>query len=331
MAFEAIRTERLVIRAPQPGDVDAAFARRSLPEVARYQDWEMPYSRERAQRSVERSIEVAAQWPNDHRTWNPTVVDAEHPELILGDLAVELRWDGRVGYFGYTFHPDSWGRGYATEASLALLNHLFDDVGIVRIESSLDPVNIASARVLEACGLLFEGHTIQSFWVGEERSDDMLYGATRAEWERWRDRPRHRAARVRLVPLTAENADAVSAIRAHKSQERFAPPPGGIFREALLDETLELCAIEADGQIVGAVLAVTVQHPRLHTIVIDRLHQRRGIGSAALEIIEREARAHGADEVTLAWAEGAGSPAGFFQQRGYRRAGDNGPGVKRLG
>lgn len=328
MAFEAIRTERLIIRAPEPADVDATFERRSNPEVARYQDWEMPYTRERAELSTARSIERAAEWPQNHDTWNATVVDAATPDLILGDLAVQLRWDGRVGFFGYSFHPDHWGHGYATEASWALVNHLFDDIGIVRIESSLDPLNIASARVLEACGLLFEGHTIQSFWVGEERSDDMLYGATREDWERWRDRPRHRPARVDLVPLTPEIARAVGMLRSHKSQERFAPPVGELFREALMpsaERPLTMRAIVADGEIVGVALLAEADAPHpdafVHTLLVDRLHQRRGIGSSVLGIIEDEAHERGLRSVTLSWLDGAGAPARFFNARGYERLG----------
>lgn len=55
MAFEPIRTERLILRAPLISDAEAAFERRRLPEVARYQDWEMPYTRERAEASMARS------------------------------------------------------------------------------------------------------------------------------------------------------------------------------------------------------------------------------------------------------------------------------------
>src|SRR5690606_36306624 len=105
---------------------EAAYQRRSLPEVARYQDWEMPYTRERAEASTARV--AAMDGPVDGKGWTITVVDANEPERILGDLYVELRWGGRTGYVGYTFHPDYWGRGYATEATQALVHYLFADL-----------------------------------------------------------------------------------------------------------------------------------------------------------------------------------------------------------
>lgn len=326
MAFAPIRTDRLILRAPLASDADAAYERRSRPDVARYQDWEMPYTRERAEASM--AGVAAFDGPAVDRGWTITVVDADEPERILGDLAVELRWGGRVGYFGYTFHPDYWGRGYATEASTALVRYLFDELGVTRVESSLHPDNPPSARVLEACGLLFEGLTRESFWVGDECSSDMLYGMTRADWDAWCNRPRHRPARVELVPLTADNRRAVGALATHKSQERFVSPMLGNFRDALVPPASNGAplvpwyrAIEADGEIAGFIMAseTTEAHPNpyLWRFLIDRMHQRRGVGSAALDEFEQWCRDQGASRIEVSWVEGPGSPAPMYRARGY--------------
>lgn len=330
MRFEPIRTERLILRPPRLRDAEAAYERRSLAEVARYQDWEMPYTRERAARSMARV--AAMDGPVDGAGWTITVVDAEAPERILGDLAVELRWGGRTGYVGYTFHPDHWGRGYAAEAAQALVRYLFTEAEVGRIESSLHPDNLPSARVLEACGLAFEGHTRQSFWVGDECSDDMLYGMTRADWDAWCSRPRHRPGRVALVPVTASNRRAVGQLAVHKSQERFVPPMLDNFRDALVPPSRQggalvpwYRAIEADGEIVGFLMAAemttTQANPRLWRLLVDRMHQRRGIGTAALDQFERWCRERGADAVEVSWTEGPGSAAPLFRARGYDASG----------
>lgn len=326
MAFEPIRTERLILRRPEPGDVDAAYERRNLTEVARYQDWELPYTREQAERSIAKA--VAMDGPTDGQGWSITVVDAAAPERILGDLYCELKWGGRTGVIGYTFHPDHWGKGYATEASQALVDHLFTVVGVHRVEASLHPDNPPSARVLEACGMTFEGLTRESFWVGDECSDDLLYGMTRTDWEAWRDRPRHRPERVELVPVTADNRRAVGALATHWSQERFVSPMAGNFRDALVPPVLDgaplvpwFRAIEADGELVGFLMAseITDTHPNpyLWRLLVDRMHQRRGIGSAAIELFEQRCRDLGASAVGVSWREGPGSPAPMYLALGY--------------
>jgi len=330
MKFEPIRTDRLILRAPRLSDAEAAYQRRSLPEVARYQDWEMPYTREQAETSMAKA--AAMDGPVDGQGWSITVVDAEAPERIVGDLYVELKWGGRSGYFGFTFHPEYWGRGYATEAAKALVRYLFAEVGVSRIESSLHPDNPPSARVLEACGLLFEGLTRQSFWVGDECSDDMLYGMTRSDWDLWCDRSRHRPSRVELVLATADNRRAVSSLVTHKSQERFVSPMLGNWRDALTPPSVDGAtlvpwyrAIEADGEVVGFIMAseMTDTHinPYLWRLLVDRMHQRRGIAWAALDQFERRCRDQGATAIEVSWTEGPGSPAPLYRARGYEPSG----------
>lgn len=328
--FEPIRTGRLILRRPHLGDTEAAYQRRNHPEGARYQDWELPYPREQAERSVAAS--AAMDGPADGKGWNLTVVDAAAPDRVLGDLYVGIRSAGRTAVIGYTFHPDHWGRGYATEATQALVDYLFTDFGVSRVEASLHPDNARSARVVEACGLVYEGTARQSFWVGDECSDDMTYGATRTDWEAWRDRARVRPEQVQLVPLTADNRLAVGGLVTHKSQERFVSPMLGNFREALAPPSWNgaplrpWCrAIEADGQIVGFLMAarMTEAHanPFLWRLLIDRMHQRRGIGTAALDRFERWCRDEGATAVEVSWSEGPGSPAPVYRARGYEPSG----------
>jgi len=328
-AFEPIRTERLILRPPVLSDADAAYERRSLPEVGRYQDWEMPYTRANAEESTAKAAAIDR---ISESGWNITVVDAAAPERILGDVYAELRWGGRVGYIGYTFHPDHWGRGYATEASQALIRHLFTVCGVGRIESSLDPENPSSARVLEACGLVCEGWTRESFWVGDECSDDMFYGMLRADWDVWGNRPRSRPERVELVPLTADNQQAVGGLATHHSQQRLVTPMLGNLRDALAPPRRDGAvvvpwyrAIEADGTIAGFLLATesTDAHPNplLWRLLIDRLHQRRGIGSAVLELFEAHCRSEGAQAIEMTWGEGPGSPAPLYLARSYEPTG----------
>ena len=330
VTFEPIRTERLVLRAPQLADAEAEYQRRHRPEVARYQDWAMPYTRQMARDRV--AAMAALGGPTDGREWAATVTDAAAPERILGDVYLGIKWGGRSAEIGYTLHPDHWGEGYATEAAQAAVRYLFDDHEVYRVEASLHPGNVPSARVLEASGLVYEGLARQAFWRGDECSDGMFYGVTRSDWEAWRDRPRHAPERVELVPVTAENRRAVGDLVTHKSQERFVPIMLANFRDALAPPALEgvaavpwFRAIEADGAIAGFLMAgrKTGAHPNpyLWRLLIDRLHQRRGIGRAALDRFEDWCRDEGATAVETSWAEGPGSPARFYLNRGYKPTG----------
>jgi RimJ/RimL family protein N-acetyltransferase len=93
-----------------------------------------------------------------------------------GVLVVELVADGRpigtVGWhretygpnlesaafnFGIELVPEARGRGYGTEAQALLVEYLFANTDVHRVEASTDVDNIAEQRSLEKAGLRREG------------------------------------------------------------------------------------------------------------------------------------------------------------------------------
>ncbi|MEO1060957.1 MAG: GNAT family N-acetyltransferase [Actinomycetota bacterium] len=328
--FAPLRTDRLVIRPLEPDDVAALHARCNDPEVARYETWELPAPIERAERIVHGSIELGG--PHDGEWWAAAVVEAASGAFV-GDVATRLTFGGRSAEIGYTLDPSHWGRGYATEATEALVGHLVDDLGVLRVSASLHPDNVASARVLERCGFRYEGRTRGSFWVGDERSDDALYGLLAEELVDWRSRPTAPPSRVELVEITSGNARAVRALETHHSQRAFVAPVLASFADALVPEehlghpvVPWLRAIEADGEPVGFVMvaAQTEHHPEpyLWRLLIDRRHQRRRIGARALDLVEAFWRDAGSEAIEVSWAEGHGSPRPFYEARGYVPTGE---------
>ena len=59
--------------------------------------------------------------------------------------------------FGYRLLPKFWGRGYATEAGRAVVNHAFDDLGLTALCAIIHPDNTASSAVAEKLGFLRTG------------------------------------------------------------------------------------------------------------------------------------------------------------------------------
>jgi len=61
--------------------------------------------------------------------------------------------------FGYRLLPKFWGRGYATEAGRAVVNHAFGDLGLPALCAIIHPDNTASSTVAEKLGFAQKGHT----------------------------------------------------------------------------------------------------------------------------------------------------------------------------
>lgn len=53
--------------------------------------------------------------------------------------------------------PDYWGKGLGTEILKECLNFCFDRLALKRVVGIVDPLNGASKRILEKCGMTFEG------------------------------------------------------------------------------------------------------------------------------------------------------------------------------
>ena len=75
---------------------------------------------------------------------------------MIGGCGFDLR-DGPAPEIGYWLGARYWGKGYATEAVRALIDHAFTDLEHQALQSSVRVTNPASRRVLEKCGFQWTG------------------------------------------------------------------------------------------------------------------------------------------------------------------------------
>ena len=106
------------------------------------------------------------------------------------------RWLGQLGPWkpdgwpgnevGWTFHPDAWGRGYATEAAVAAIDWAFAQLGWDDIIHCIDPANAASQALARRLGSRNRGPVALPAPYESAPSD--AWGQTRAEWSANRER-----------------------------------------------------------------------------------------------------------------------------------------------
>lgn len=330
-AFEPIETGQLRLRPVRADDVDALWLRRNDETTAQYQAWDVPYPRERAQGLIDAVVALDGVPPGDG--WFQLMVDDRSTGAPLGDLALHLTFAGRVAEIGYTVETRARGRGVASEAAAALTRWCFETLGVSRVSARMHPDNTASARVAEHVGMVFEGRLRDSFWLDRadgsaELSDDVIYAMTRADWEAWHDRPRHAPAVIQLVEIDHSRVDVALGLSTHHSQRDLVAPMEVSLVQAAHPRphdgesvTPWQRLIEADGEIVGYVLVAppTERAPSayLWRFLVDRMHQRRGIGRHVLDIVAEQARAWEATHLDVSWVPGPGSPEPLYRQFGF--------------
>lgn len=323
-----LRTERLVLRVMRTTDAAVFAAYRDDPEVARYQSWGLPFTEQDALdllRGQDGRDDVApGEW---------TQLAVERDGELIGDVCAHLDDSCGVAEIGFTLVRSEQGRGYASEAAQALVRDLVERVGVGRVRGEVDPDNTASQRVLENVGLTYEATTKKSFLCRGQWADSVTYGATAEACRSWVERPHAPPGQIRLVPLTLENNRAYYALRTHHSQERFVAPMSWSFADALFPEVIDgapvvprLSGIEADGEPVGFMMIaeVTPAHPEpfLWRLLVDRRHQRRGVGRRALAVLCDQLRAEGCTTLVTSWVPGPGTPAPFYRAYGFRETGE---------
>jgi RimJ/RimL family protein N-acetyltransferase len=174
-----IRTERLLIRSFQDGDLEAFLSYRNDPEVARYQSWDT-ISAPRAQAFIQEQKGLTPGVPGQ---WFQFAIALRDTDQLIGDLGLHVQvHDARQAQFGITLNRAYQGMGLATEALTAVLDYAFINLDLHRLVAIVDVENERSAALMERTGLRREGHFLKNAWFKGRWADEYLYAVLQAEW-----------------------------------------------------------------------------------------------------------------------------------------------------
>ena len=171
-------TNRLLLRPMRQEDAPALFSIFSDPRVMSY--WSTPpwTSIETASEMIDRDLRAMP--AGEHVRLG---IERTEDKLFLGTcILFDLMEQCRRAEVGYGLAYSAWGRGYMSEALLALLDYGFSELKLNRIEADVDPRNVASAKTLERLGFKREGLLRERWIVGGEVSDSAMYGLLLRDW-----------------------------------------------------------------------------------------------------------------------------------------------------
>lgn len=177
------RTQRLVIRRLSSADLDNLTELDADPDVMFYINGGRP-----TPRAVIR---------DDHL---PAFLEYYRRGDAYGFWAIEDRQSGEfLGWvhfrpqpgdaaddpeLGYRLKKSAWGKGFAAEASRAIIDRGFAEFGVRRVHAETMVVNAASRRVMDKCGLR-QIRLFHQDWpdrIPGDEHGDVEYAITRDEW-----------------------------------------------------------------------------------------------------------------------------------------------------
>jgi ribosomal-protein-alanine N-acetyltransferase len=153
-----LQTDRLLLR--ELVAQDAAAVEKVLGDPVAMQYYPAAFDRNAVEEWIQRNIDRYER--DGHSFWAMTFKSSGE---LIGDCGCPLQEvEGRNEIeIGYHVRRDLWGKGYATEAAQACMEHAFNRLGAERVISMIRPENQQSRRVAEKNGMICQKII---FWNG---------------------------------------------------------------------------------------------------------------------------------------------------------------------
>lgn len=176
---QRIETDRLILRRYVIEDADAMYKNwASDSEVTKFLTWQ-PHS------SVDVSRGIIENWLkeySDEKYYQWAIVLKDNGNEPIGDISVvQMNEDISMVHIGYCLGRAWWRRGIMSEALKAVMDFMFDTVEVNRVESRHDPMNPNSGKVMQKCGMKYEGTLRSADRNNQGICDACYYALLRSE------------------------------------------------------------------------------------------------------------------------------------------------------
>ncbi len=161
-----LKTKRLILRGPQPDDLNDMFDVYSNPEAMRYWSTAPHESPATTQDLLDRRIAAWASAP------------------INFQIEMNGHYIGNAGNFagdeiGFMLNPHYWRQGILTEAMTAIIPHLWDATDHTKLTADADPNNAASCGLLRSLGFQETHRAENTFCINDVWSDSVYFALPR--------------------------------------------------------------------------------------------------------------------------------------------------------
>jgi ribosomal-protein-alanine N-acetyltransferase len=146
-----ISTHRLILRRWKESDAAFFVAMNNDPEVMKF--YPRTYSEQESREMIERIESSFAK-----RGYGLFAVEHKSTREFIGYTGFSVpsfsSWFTPCVEIGWRYRKEAWGKGYATEAAQACLEHGFRELGFDKLFSFTSPLNVNSEKLMQRIGML---------------------------------------------------------------------------------------------------------------------------------------------------------------------------------
>ena len=175
-----LETERLILRRYDINDAGDIFGNWTSSEsVTRFLTWQPHKDLGEARGYIQYCLDEYSK--PDCYNW---IIEYREIGRAVGSISVVWSCeDVACAEVGYCLSDKYWGKGIMPEALRAVIRFLFEEVGYNRIQATHDVRNPNSGRVMEKCGMRYEGTMRQASRNNQGVCDSVMRAILRSDYE----------------------------------------------------------------------------------------------------------------------------------------------------
>ena len=167
-----LKTERLIVRPFQFGDVDDMVAMGGFPT------WDgsgppKPYTKQHAEKML--SQKILDSWDTD-----PSFAIVLN-STVVGTVRLIVNQEYDTAEIGYSLQEKYWGDGITAEAVRSVILWALRDVGLAKVCAQADVRNERSLKLMEKVGMIREGISRSDHVIHNIRTGMVWYSILREE------------------------------------------------------------------------------------------------------------------------------------------------------
>ena len=178
LQIPTLETERLALRRITMDDAADIFEYAHVPEVSEFLIW---YPHQTSQDSINFIKFAEEKFANDD--WIIFGIELIEKKKLIGTIDIR-GWMGvnNCAETGYVISKEFWNKGITTEALRSVIKFSFDELQLNRVEAHCENENIGSWKVMEKCGMKYEGTLREKVFVKERYRSMKMYSILRSEY-----------------------------------------------------------------------------------------------------------------------------------------------------
>lgn len=178
---QSVETERLVLRRFKYSDNEAMLRNWIADEKIQSMYSEPTYTTIEAVNELLKKY-IDSYENSDYYRWAIILKDSDE---CIGQIAYFLvDTNNNFAEIEYCIGSDFQRRGFATEATKAVIEYGFSKINLHKVQICTKTINIPSQKVIEKCGFHYEGTLRDYFYINGEYVGRLYYSILETEYKR---------------------------------------------------------------------------------------------------------------------------------------------------